>query len=255
MIDYGLPNYYSGLSAIELPIPKYQFPLEYQKTSRLTYYASIFNTIEINSSFYRIPMNRTVQRWAASVDNDFKFTYKLFKEITHVKDLNFDLSHLERFIYILQDTGSGKGCLLVQFPPSLGAGNIFQLENILKHIKLYDPDRSWNVAVEFRNKSWYNIDVYDLLQYYKSTIVIHDIPASATPLTNFSSDFIYVRFHGPTGNYRGSYTDAFLSEYSEYVMEWVRDGKTVFLYFNNTAGGDAFANLSSLNAFVKRRIK
>ena len=249
MTNQKLPTFFSGLSGIELPVPKYQFPLEYQTTSRLTYYSSFFNTIEINSSFYKIPMNRTIQRWALSVDENFKFTFKLFREITHVENLSFDVSHLERFIHIIQGVGEKKACLLVQFPPSLESRNIHQLESLLKSIKLYDPDNSWNVAVEFRNKGWYNQDVYDLIEYYKSAIVIHDMPASATPLINIPADFIYIRFHGPTGNYRGSYTDAFLVEYAEYIKQWISDGKILFVYFNNTAG-NAFNNLSSLNKFV-----
>jgi uncharacterized protein YecE (DUF72 family) len=249
MTEQKLPTFFSGLSGIELPIPKYQFPSEYQKTSRLTYYSSFFNTIEINSSFYKIPMDRTVQRWASCVDKNFKFTFKLFREITHAKNLNFDVSHIERFIHTINNVGEKKSCLLVQFPPSLQARNIQQLENLLKSIKLNDPNNSWNVAVEFRNKGWYNQDVYDLIEYYKCVIVIHDIPASATPLTSIPADFIYLRFHGPTGNYRGSYTDAFLVEYAEYIKEWISDGKMVFAYFNNTAG-DAFNNLSSLNKVV-----
>jgi uncharacterized protein YecE (DUF72 family) len=119
----------------------------------------------------------------------------------------------------------------------------------LKSIKLNDTNNSWHVAVEFRNKSWYNQDVYDLIEYFKSVIVIHDMPASATPLTNIPAGFIYLRFHGPTGNYRGSYSDAFLVEYAEYIKEWISEGKTVFVYFNNTAG-EAFNNLRSLNKFV-----
>jgi len=249
MTKQKLPNFFSGLSGIELPIPKYLFPLEYQKASRLTYYSSFFNTIEINSSFYKIPMNRTVQRWTSSVGDNFIFTFKLFGEITHVKNLNFDASHLEQFIRVVQHIGEKKGCLLIQFPPGLESRNIYQFENLMKSIKLYDPGHLWNVAIEFRNKGWYNQDVYDLIEYYKSSIVIHDMPASATPLNNIPSDFIYIRFHGPTGNYRGSYTDDFLIEYSEYITEWIRKGKIVFVYFNNTAG-DAFNNLISLNKVV-----
>jgi uncharacterized protein YecE (DUF72 family) len=249
MTKQNLPTFFSGLSGIELPIPKYQFPSEYQKTSRLTYYSSFFNSIEVNSSFYKIPMNRTVQRWALSVDENFKFTFKLLGEITHSKNLNFDVSHLERFIHTINDVGEKKACMLVQFPPNLESANIHQLESLLKSIKLYDPNNSWHVAIEFRNKSWYNLDVYDLIEYFKSVIVIHDMPASATPLINIPADFIYLRFHGPTGNYRGSYSEAFLVEYAEYIKEWIREGKTVFVYFNNTAG-DAFNNLRSLNKFV-----
>jgi uncharacterized protein YecE (DUF72 family) len=75
------------------------------------------------------------------------------------------------------------------------------------------------------------------------------MPASATPLINLLSNNIYVRFHGPTGNYRGSYPDAFLLEYASYIKEWLSDKKMVCVYFNNTAG-DAFNNLTTLKKFV-----
>ncbi len=65
-------------------------------------------------------------------------------------------------------------------------------------------------------------------------------------MVNHDSNFIYLRFHGPTGNYRDSYSDAFLSEYATYIKEWLGDDKAVYVYFNNTMG-DAFKNLTTLN--------
>jgi uncharacterized protein YecE (DUF72 family) len=103
--------------------------------------------------------------------------------------------------------------------------------------------------VEFRNKGWYNDDVYHLLETYNAALVIHDIPKSTTPIIHTSPDFFYVRFHGPTGNYRGSYTDAFLLEYAEYINEWLAEGRIGFVYFNNTAG-DAFQNLVTFQRVV-----
>jgi uncharacterized protein YecE (DUF72 family) len=103
--------------------------------------------------------------------------------------------------------------------------------------------------VEFRSKGWYNEEVYDLLNFFKYAVVIHDMPAAATPPDYAQSDIIYIRFHGPTGNYRGSYSDDFLAEYAEYIRGWLQDGRTVYVYFNNTAG-DAFNNLVRLNSFV-----
>jgi uncharacterized protein YecE (DUF72 family) len=243
------PNYYSGLSGIELPVPKYQFPPEHQNSSRLTYYSTIFNSIEINSSFYKIPMTSTISRWVSSVPEHFKFTFKLFREITHVKDLNFDNSHIEKFIRTMSEAGSKKGCLLVQFPPSLKNHHIHQLDALLNDIKIADPAEEWNVAVEFRDQGWYNEDVFAMLESYNIALVIHDIPKSAAPLRLTSSDFIYVRFHGPTGNYSGSYGNAFLQEYAAYIREWLDDGKKVYVYFNNTKG-DAYNNLRTLNSFV-----
>lgn len=244
-----LQRFISGLSGIELPIPKYQFPPEFENASRLTYYASFFNSIEINNSFYKIPMMSTVKRWSASVPDQFKFTFKLFRDVTHVKHLEFEAGHISRFMETISHVGSKKGCVLVQFPPSLDAAYLHQLERILVEIRACDPDGAWKVAVEFRNKGWYNDDVRDLLQTHDASVVIHDIRASATPLFGGDADFVYVRFHGPTGNYRGSYTDSFLQEYATYINEWITEGKTVYVYFNNTAG-DAFNNAQLFKSFV-----
>jgi uncharacterized protein YecE (DUF72 family) len=137
----------------------------------------------------------------------------------------------------------------VQFPPGLKKENIHKVDKVLNSIKTADTDNLWNVAVEFRDKGWYNDDAYHMLETYNAALVLHDIPRSATPFINTSSGFMYIRFHGPTGNYRGTYTDAFLHEYAGYIKEWLDEGKTVYTYFNNTAG-DAFNNLTTLNKFV-----
>ena len=68
---------------------------------------------------------------------------------------------------------------------------------------------AWMIAIEFRNGSWYHDEVYELLHFYGAAVVMHDIPKSATPLIVHRSGFLYLRFHGPTGNYRGSYADDF----------------------------------------------
>lgn len=242
-------RFFSGLSGIVLPIPRYKYPAEYQETSRLFYYSSIFNSIEINSSFYKIPRKATVTRWASTVHADFRFTFKLFQGITHGKNLDFDPSLIAEFMETIGYVGNKRGSLLVQFPPSLKNQHIEKLEILLAAIRQADPDHSWNVAVEFRDKSWYSDEINDLLTAYHSHLVIHDLPASAPPSPSDPGQSIYVRFHGPTGNYRGSYTDAFLHEYSGYIKEWLGEGKTVYVYFNNTAG-DAFNNLSLMKKYV-----
>lgn len=234
-----------GLSGIELPVPKYQFPPQYQNSSRLTYYTTFFNTIEVNSSFYKIPMKSTPGRWSGAVPSHFRFTFKLFRDITHIKDLRFDQAHVAKFMETISQVGNKKGCLLIQFPPGLQNASLPQLDKLLGLIQSADPDRAWNVAVEFRHKGWYNDDVFDTLQSHRASLVIHDIPSSATPLTDPLSDLLYVRFHGPTGNYGGSYTDAFLAEYAGYIKDWIDSGRTVYVYFNNTAG-DAFNNATAL---------
>ena len=128
--------------------------------------------------------------------------------------------------------------------------NKVQLDKLLSCINDINTARSWKVAVEFRNKTWYHQNVYDLLNFHKSAIVIHDIPNSATPLLNHTTDFIYNRFHGPTGNYRNSYTNDLLNKYATYLNKWIEEGKTVYVYFNNTMG-EAFNNLKTLNRLVR----
>ena len=107
----------------------------------------------------------------------------------------------------------------------------------------------WNMAMEFRNSSWYEREVYELLEEFDVSLVIHDIAASATPLNLVTGKFIYLRFHGPEPRYRGSYTNESLQQYAAYIREWMKEGKTVYAYFNNTVG-DAVGNLITLNSYV-----
>ena len=244
-----LSNFYSGLSGLVLPVPKYMFPEEHQNSSRLTYYATFFNSIEINSTFYKLPMQKTIDKWASSVPEDFKFTFKLWQEITHKKGLEFQESDVALFFNAISAAGHKKGCVLIQFPPSLGSAYNHQLDALLRCVAQTNINHEWKIAVEFRNRSWYQSETYDLLESYNAGVVIQDIPKSVTPQIDHLSDFIYVRFHGPTGNYKDSYAAHFLEEYSTYLQEWLSEGKIVYTYFNNTAG-DAFNNLQSLNKFI-----
>jgi len=248
-VNSQLSNFYSGLSGLVVPVPKYLFPEPHQNSSRLVYYATFFNSIEINSTFYRLPMPKTIVKWSSELPEGFKFTYKLWKEITHVPNLDFKESDVESFFNVISNTGNKKGCVLIQFPPSIGKTNMVRLDALLKCIARCDLKREWKIAVEFRNKTWYQSEVYDLLEFHKAALVVQDIPKSVIPGITHASDFMYIRFHGPTGSYRGSYSEQFLSEYATYINEWLQEGKTVFVYFNNTMG-DAFKNLETLNNFI-----
>jgi uncharacterized protein YecE (DUF72 family) len=244
-----LSDFYSGLSGLQLPIPKYLFPEAYRNSTRLTYYASFFNSIEINSTFYKLPMPKTVSKWASEVPENFKFTFKLWKGITHTPELNFKEPDVELFFKVIAQVAHKKGCVLIQFPPSMGRTNMMQLDLLLGCVRKYNINQEWKIAVEFRNKSWYHPDVYNLLESHQAALVVQDIPKTLTPMIDHASDFMYIRFHGPTGNYRDSYEMHFLAEYATYVREWLEEGKAVFVYFNNTMG-DAFKNLETLNRFI-----
>ncbi|HUS01884.1 MAG TPA: DUF72 domain-containing protein [Chitinophagaceae bacterium] len=242
-------TFYSGCSGLDLPVPRAQYPPEFEGKSRLAYYASLFNSIEINSIFYKLPRHSTVVNWALTVPDDFRFTFKVSKTITHVKNLDFAVKDVGDFIKTVENIGDKKGCLLAQFPPSLKIEKLDQLQNLLEALGEASHDTGWKLAMEFRNSSWYEREVYELLEEFNVSMVIHDIAASASPLQPLVGEFIYLRFHGPEPRYRGSYSNEYLQQYAEYIKQWIKEGKTVYVYFNNTVG-DAVGNLITLNTYV-----
>lgn len=246
----NISSFYSGTSGLLLPVRnKLFYPEEFKEKSRLCFYGSLMNSIEINSSFYKVPMASTVAKWATDVPENFKFTFKLAKEITHHTGLAFDPEAVKKFMEVISAVGDKKGCLLVQFPPSVRIGNLKQLVLLMKCLRECDPDFSWNIALEFRHVSLYCDQVYHLLEEYGLGMVIQDKPPAVTPMLETDLSFIYLRFHGPEGSYRGSYEQDVLDEYAGYIKDWMAEGKTVYCYFNNTMG-EAIANLYTLKDLV-----
>jgi uncharacterized protein YecE (DUF72 family) len=244
-------KFYCGTSNIELPVPNKTFyPEAFQGKSRLCYYSSLFNTVEINSTFYKIPMAKTVEKWANEVPPNFRFTFKLWQGITHAKGLNYNAEDVYRFLQVVNNADSKKGCLLVQFPASIKFSYFHKIRQILDDIVATGIASEWKLAIEFRDKSWYNDTVYEMLEKYDASIVVHDMPASATPLIDMQKSFVYLRYHGEQGDYRGGYTDDFLAEHAANIKDWLDDGLPVFAYFNNTIG-DAVHNAMSLVRYLE----
>src|SRR5690242_4850829 len=242
--------FYSGTSGLDLPVPRSQYPPEFRGKSRLAYYSSLFNSLEVNSIFYKLPRSSTIVNWAESVPDNFRFTFKVSKTITHVKGLMFAQKDVADFMKVVDHVGEKKGCLLAQFPPSLHVDKLDRLQNLLETLGEASHRSHWRLAVEFRDPSWYEREVYELLEEYDAALVIQDLPKSATPLNDVRGDFIYLRFHGPEPRYRGDYNDVFLKKYAGYINKWIGEKKTVFAYFNNTVGA-AVENLQTLNKCVR----
>lgn len=243
-------KYYSGTSGLLLPVPNKEFyPEAFKTKSRLCYYGSLFNSIEINSSFYKVPMASTVAKWASDTPDNFKFTFKLWRDVTHSKSLQFNAEEVNNFIDRIALAGEKKGCLLVQFPGSIKPVFMPEVKLLLTQIRIADPTAEWKVAVEFRHQEWYHQRTYDLLDSFQMGLVLHDKLRDGGAFVDMEADFVYVRFHGPGGNYRGSYDDQYLYEYASYIREWIADGKEVYVYFNNTMGS-AIENMETLRAYV-----
>lgn len=236
-----------GTSNGYMPGNKLTFPPVYQLKSRLHYYSSLFNTVEVNSCFYKTPLRSTYEKWASDVPEDFQFTLKLSRDITHVKELKGDLACMNGFLQSASGTGNKKGCLLIQFPGKINLENFNQVENILAHLRVHDPNYEWRKAIEFRNDSWYVGETTELLNEYYATMVLHDFYKAKVSTLFGNANFVYMRFHGPGGNYRDSYSNHTLDEKGEVIREFVSSGKDVYAYFNNTAG-NAFENARYLQS-------
>lgn len=243
--------FYSGTSNIVVPVKQSEYPPQFNGASRLTYYASLHSSVEINSSFYKIPKPATVKRWQESVPPHFRFTFKLPKTVTHAKGLQFNAQDLETFTAAIAQAGDKKGCLLVQLPPSVKSDRQEELEGILE--TLGADAKGWHIAVEFRDPSWYNSSVYRMLRHFNAGMVEQDMPRSATPRVRVAEDFHYLRFHGPEGTYRGSYMDEFLAGQATRIAAWVKEDRAVYVYFNNTLG-NALGNESTLNQLVTQAL-
>jgi uncharacterized protein YecE (DUF72 family) len=240
-----------GTSNVTVPGNKSSFPEAFREKSRLYYYSHIFNTVEVNSSFYKTPRLSTYEKWVEEVREGFQFSIKLSKTITHAKELDTDLAGINPFLTAASGLGRKKGCLLVQFPGKINLDDYGKVETILEKLSKYDPQQQWRKAVEFRHPSWYTGETYELLDEYSASMVLHDIPKARLMEFNGKASFVYIRFHGPKGDYRGSYSDDVLKASAEQVKEWVTKGKDVYAYFNNTAGS-AFDNAIYLQTVFKK---
>ncbi len=238
-----------GTSNIVIPGNKQSFPQAFQDKSILHYYSSLFNSLEVNSSFYKVPQYGTFEKWAADVPHDFKFSIKLWKEITHAKNLSFEDKQVAHFLKSAEGLGNKKGCLLVQFPGKISMDQYNEVEHLLSLLEDYDPDNSWQKVIEFRNNSWYVSETSEMLDNFNASMVLHDIPKSANGVLNKNAKVAYTRFHGPAGNYRDGYSDQYLDNHFKQMQAWQKEGKQVYSYFNNSLG-DAYKNAVYLQSLI-----
>jgi len=238
-----------GTSGIVVPGTKLTFPEEFKTGTRLHYYGSLFNTLEVNSSFYKIPLPSTFAKWATEVPDDFTFTVKLWRGITHAKKLQFNIDDIDVFMHSANHLGIKKGCLLIQFPASITFEYRAHVEKILQQLHKLDQRQQWKFAIEFRHVSWYQDITYTMLDKYRASLVFHDMPTSKISLDQPIGQLIYSRFHGPLGDYKGSYTPEYIQAYAERIKSWSEKGKEVYVYFNNTIEG-ALENTQLLQKLI-----
>lgn len=242
--------YFSGTSGLVLPVKKSEYPPEFQDKTMLQYYSTLLNTLEINSSFYKLPKITTIRKWSESVPENFRFTFKVSKSITHSKQLDFSKNEVFNFMEIVNQIGDKKACLLLQFPPSVAIDKLAKVEELLQTFATVNNTGLWKIAVEFRNLSWYQSQVYKMIDKLKTTIVLHDMRGLESNFITQDTSFYYLRFHGPDPRYRGDYSANYLVQQSEVIKKYLAQKKIVYVYFNNTMGA-AFSNLETLNNLIR----
>jgi len=208
---------------------------------RLSVYLPRYNTVEVNSTFYRWPGERTFARWETQLPPGFLMTVKAPRGLTHAKRLYAPerwLQTVERGMNCLK---GHRGVLLVQLPPA------FEYDYSRIAYFLECVPTGLRVAVEFRHPSWHRDDVFALLEQTGTAYCVMS-GAQLPCLLRATADFVYVRLHGPDPHslYAGSYSDADLRWWAERIREWRSLGKEVFAYFNNDGGGHAVRNADTL---------
>lgn len=205
----------------------------------LQYYAKHFSTVEINNSFYHLLKEETVQNWASNVPDDFVFAVKANRYITHIKKLKEPENRIENFLESITSFGKKLGPILFQLPPSFG----FNPERFEYFLKALSAD--YRYVFEFRDKSWFNSETYDILKKNNAAFCIYNMGDYQTP-KEITSDFVYIRLHGPGGLGSNKYNDEKLNEFCNDILDFNGCGKEVFCYFNNDEAGYAVENAKEL---------
>lgn len=208
------------------------YPEGLKAKDELTYYASRFDTAEINGSFYRLPSETAVDGWCERTPEGFLFAWKASRYITHMKRLKDAAEPLELMFSRADRLGRKLGPVLFQLPPRM-ACNVERLDAFLN---LLSPSR--RCVFEFRHPSWYDEAVFDRLRRHDAALCISDHHDAPSPWVRTAS-FVYVRGHGPGGGYGGRYDEATLKDWAARIRDWRSDRFSVFCYFDNDHEGAA----------------
>lgn len=225
------------------------YPENLPKTQRLDYYSKHFKTVEINYSFWRQPRAEDYQKWHKTVPDDFVFSSKAPRFITHIKRLKNVEFFWEVFIKREKELKEKLGPILFQFPENFTA-NVTNLKRLEEFMKMITVDRTLKCAFEFRSCSFFNETMYEFLRGYKIALVYADSPDYPRHEA-ITSDFMYVRMHGSKELFISRYAKRELERLAEMIKSWLKKNLSVYVYFNNDADANAPANAKELLEILK----
>ena len=222
------------------------YPADLPARKWLDFFCLHFDTVELNNSFYRLPVDETWRKWGKAVPEGFQFSVKASRYITHVKRLKDCGEPLGKFISRARLLGDALGPVRYQLPPNFHcktenmdrlAGFLALLPRDLKHV------------FEFRHDSWFNDELFSLLRMYNVGFCAYHRDGCETPL-EATTDFAYLRLHGSDAAQSGSYADGDMAIWAGRLCDLPEDVREVFVYFNNDAHGCAVANAQTLIEFL-----
>jgi uncharacterized protein YecE (DUF72 family) len=202
----------------------------------LAYYAEQFDTVEVNSTFYRLAKPDAVARWVQETPEDFVFTVKASRYLTHTKRLRDIGQGIERYYKAIEPLANSPklGPVLWQLP-----ANFKRDEDVLAEaLAQFPPGRH---CFEFRDESWFTGDVLEILRQFSCALVYGDHPQRPWQPLELTADWTFIRFHYGARGRRGNYSETELQEWASRL----RDLNTeVYAYFNND--WEAFAPRNAL---------
>jgi uncharacterized protein YecE (DUF72 family) len=217
------------------------YPNHTTNEQMLQYYVQHFHTVELNNTFYHLPLISTFEHWRDAVPKRFVFAVKASRYITHMKKLKDPQKSISELMHRIGALGDKLGPVLFQLPPKWRF-NAERLDVFLRSLS-----RDFRYAFEFRDHTWINQHTFDLLARHNAAFCIYEFDGYLSPRI-VTSDFIYIRLHGPNGPYQGSYSDAALSKWATAINGWKKQAYRVFCYFDNDQAGYAADNAKSLCA-------
>jgi uncharacterized protein YecE (DUF72 family) len=222
------------------------YPDPLPTTRWLEYYATHFDTVEINNSFYRLPEAGTFAEWRRRVPRGFVYAVKASRYLTHMKKLKEPAAPVALFLSRARTLGHRLGPILFQLP-ARWPRNLERLETFLRTL----PRRRLH-AIEFRDPSWYCDETLDLLRRYHAALCLHDMAGTATG-RHVVGPFVYLRLHGPQ-RYAGRYAEQTLEAWAEWCVDCQHQGLPVYVYFNNDTDSHAPRDATRLRELCERYV-
>jgi uncharacterized protein YecE (DUF72 family) len=203
------------------------YPKDVPKNRWLEWYATQFSTTEINGSFYRMPSLEAVRAWRDDTPDGFLFAWKASKFITHWKRLTEKCKNsIELMETRLKALGPKAGPVLFQLPARFQADR----ERLASFVAML-PKR-YTYAFEFRDASWYDDKILQVLRERNVALCLSDHEDAPSPW-EVTASHVYIRGHGPTGQYKDRYPPKTLREWAAAIKKWKRRRLEVFCYFDN----------------------